>query len=57
MDYFERAKRLEEIPLLERFYESQRENDRKFHEDQEEERVSVMYYLLRVAVHSNAHRL
>lgn len=40
VDYFERAKRLAEIPLLQKQYEEQRVSDRQFHEEQEEERVS-----------------
>jgi len=40
VDYFERAKRLAEIPLLQKQYEEQRVSDHQFHEEQEEERVS-----------------
>ena len=41
MDYLERAKRLVEIPLLEKQYEEQRVKDRQFHEEQEEEKVGT----------------
>ena len=40
VDYFERAKREVEIPLLKKQYEEQKEKDRQFHEEFEEERVS-----------------
>ena len=40
MDYFERAKRLEEIPLVEKYYEEEKVKDREFWEQQEAERVS-----------------
>lgn len=39
IDYFERAKRVVEIPLLEKQYEEQIEVDRKLHEELEEEKV------------------
>ena len=40
IDYFERAKRLEEIPQLNKEYEAHREADSQFFEEQEQERVS-----------------
>lgn len=40
VDYFERAKRVEEIPKLNNQYEEQRKADKVFHYEQEEERVS-----------------
>ena len=40
VDYFERAKCLVSIPLLQKQYQQQIEEDRHFHEEQEEERVS-----------------
>lgn len=40
IDYFERAKRLEEIPLIKSAYEEQRIKDMDLWEQQEEERVS-----------------
>ena len=40
IDYFERAKRLEEVPLLQKYSQEQAESDRRLHEEQEEERVS-----------------
>lgn len=40
IDYFERAKRLEEIPLIKKAYEEQRIKDMELWELQEEERVS-----------------
>lgn len=39
VDYFERAKRQEEISLLEKQYQEQREADRNFHKEQEEQKV------------------
>lgn len=39
IDYFERAKRLEEIPLIKKAYEEQRIKDMELWELQEEERV------------------
>ena len=39
IDYFERAKRLEEIPLIKQAYEEQRIKDMELWELQEEERV------------------
>ena len=39
VDYFERAKRQEEVPLLLKQYQEQKEIDRKFHEEQEEQKV------------------
>ena len=41
IDYFERAKRMVEIPLLTKQYEEQKEKDRQFHDEYEEERVSL----------------
>ncbi|XP_033886923.1 eukaryotic translation initiation factor 3 subunit A isoform X2 [Acipenser ruthenus] len=42
IDYFERAKRLEEIPLIKKAYEEQRVQDMELWELQEEERISNM---------------
>ncbi|KAL0964246.1 hypothetical protein UPYG_G00321290 [Umbra pygmaea] len=42
IDYFERAKRLEEIPLIRKAYEEQRIKDMELWELQEEERISNM---------------
>ncbi|XP_029466365.1 eukaryotic translation initiation factor 3 subunit A isoform X2 [Rhinatrema bivittatum] len=42
IDYFERAKRLEEIPLIKKAYEEQRVNDMELWELQEEERITTM---------------
>ncbi|KAM9847541.1 eukaryotic translation initiation factor 3 subunit A [Aulostomus maculatus] len=42
IDYFERAKRLEEIPLIKKAYEEQRIKDTELWELQEEERISNM---------------
>lgn len=42
IDYFERAKRLEEIPLIKTAYEEQRVKDMELWELQEEERISNM---------------
>ncbi|XP_030424053.1 eukaryotic translation initiation factor 3 subunit A isoform X9 [Gopherus evgoodei] len=42
IDYFERAKRLEEIPLIKTAYEEQRIRDMDLWEQQEEERISTM---------------
>uniref|UniRef100_A0A4W5NRT8 Eukaryotic translation initiation factor 3 subunit A n=1 Tax=Hucho hucho TaxID=62062 RepID=A0A4W5NRT8_9TELE len=42
IDYFERAKRLEEIPLIKKAYEEQRVKDMALWELQEEERISNM---------------
>ena len=39
VDYFERAKRLVEVSLLRDQYQQQIDDDRLFHEEQEEERV------------------
>ncbi len=39
MDYFERAKRLVEVPLLGQQYEEQRIEDREFHMQQDSQRV------------------
>ena len=40
VDYFERAKRMCELPKLTVQYAHQRDQDHRFHDDQEEERVS-----------------
>uniref|UniRef100_A0A3B4A2E1 Eukaryotic translation initiation factor 3 subunit A n=1 Tax=Periophthalmus magnuspinnatus TaxID=409849 RepID=A0A3B4A2E1_9GOBI len=42
IDYFERAERLEEIPLIKKAYEEQRVKDMELWELQEEERISNM---------------
>ncbi|XP_076025354.1 eukaryotic translation initiation factor 3 subunit A [Genypterus blacodes] len=42
IDYFERAKRLEEIPLIKQAYEEQRVKDMELWELQEEDRISNM---------------
>nr|XP_015202373.1 PREDICTED: eukaryotic translation initiation factor 3 subunit A isoform X3 [Lepisosteus oculatus] len=42
IDYFERAKRLEEIPLIKKAYEEQRIKDMELWELQEEERINNM---------------
>uniref|UniRef100_UPI003590290B eukaryotic translation initiation factor 3 subunit A isoform X2 n=1 Tax=Myxine glutinosa TaxID=7769 RepID=UPI003590290B len=42
VDYYERAKRLEEISLLKKSYEEQREKDVEFWEQQEEERIATV---------------
>ncbi|XP_054456482.1 eukaryotic translation initiation factor 3 subunit A [Anoplopoma fimbria] len=42
IDYFERAKRLEEIPLIKQAYEEQRIKDMELWELQEEDRISNM---------------
>ncbi|XP_062376254.1 eukaryotic translation initiation factor 3 subunit A [Sardina pilchardus] len=42
IDYFERAKRLEEIPLIKKAYEEQRVKDMELWELQEDERISNM---------------
>ena len=44
MDYFERAKRLEEIPQLQKFYDDERLVMQQVWEQQEQERVSNMDY-------------
>ena len=40
VDYFERAKRLEEIPMLQKFYDEERQQMKQVWEQQEQERVS-----------------
>ena len=40
LDYFERAKRLEEIPLLQKAFEAKQIADRQFWEQQEKERIA-----------------
>ena len=52
MDYFERAQRLLEIPLLKDQYEKQKESDRTFHEEYEAANVSRI-----VACHTHTHTL
>ncbi|KAM4704406.1 eukaryotic translation initiation factor 3 subunit A [Rhinophrynus dorsalis] len=42
IDHFERAKRLEEIPLVKKAYEEQRIQDMELWEQQEEERISTL---------------
>ncbi|KFO87458.1 Eukaryotic translation initiation factor 3 subunit A, partial [Buceros rhinoceros silvestris] len=42
IDYFERAKRLEEIPLIKTAYEEQRVRDMELWEQQEEERITTL---------------
>ncbi|XP_041424299.1 eukaryotic translation initiation factor 3 subunit A isoform X2 [Xenopus laevis] len=42
IDYFERAKRLEEIPPLKKAYDEQRISDMELWEQQEEERISTL---------------
>lgn len=49
IDYFERAKRLEEIPLIKKAYEEQRVKDMELWELQEEERVTPYSLLKRKA--------
>lgn len=48
VDYFERAKRIEEIPLLQKMLEEKRVQDKAFWEQQEEERIKqlkgALYY-------------
>lgn len=39
IDYFERAKRIEEIPLLQKSLEEKQVQDQAFWEQQEEERI------------------
>ena len=46
----ERAKRIMEIPKLEKQYEEQIQNDRLFHEQEEEEKVLYIHRLTSVAV-------
>ncbi len=40
VDYFERAKRIVELPKLEKHSQQQLEADRQFHAEQEEQKVS-----------------
>lgn len=49
IDYFERAKRLEEIPLIKKAYEEQRIKDMELWELQEEERVIIAYSFLHLS--------
>lgn len=42
MDYFERAKRLEEIPLLQKSLEEKQVQDKAFWETQEKERIQQL---------------
>lgn len=41
VDYFERAKRLVEVSLLQRQYEDQRKTDREFHTELENQKVAI----------------
>lgn len=52
IDYFERAKRLEEIPLIKKAYEEQRVKDMELWELQEEERVRKQVLECKVIVTS-----
>uniref|UniRef100_A0A8B9QDN7 Eukaryotic translation initiation factor 3 subunit A n=1 Tax=Apteryx owenii TaxID=8824 RepID=A0A8B9QDN7_APTOW len=49
IDYFERAKRLEEIPLIKTAYEEQRVHDMELWEQQEEERDKLKQFQERLA--------
>lgn len=55
VDYFERAKRIEEIPLLQKMLEEKRVQDKAFWEQQEEERIKQLkgdlYYYLFIHFH------
>lgn len=42
VDYFERAKRLEEIPLLQKSLEEKQVQDKAFWEQQEKERIEQL---------------
>jgi hypothetical protein len=42
VDYFERAKRLEEIPLLQKSLEEKQVQDKAFWEQQEKERIQQL---------------
>lgn len=44
IDYFERAKRLEEIPLIKKAYEEQRIKDMELWELQEDDRVRTVHF-------------
>ena len=46
MDYLARAMRVEEIPLLNKQYEEHLVLDKQFWEEQEEERVKIIRFLL-----------
>ena len=46
MDYFERAKRLEEIPLMQKYYEEEKQLMKQVWEQQEQERVSIIVIIL-----------
>ena len=46
MDYYERAKRLEEIPLLQKYYEEERLRMKEVWEQQEQERVGVFSVIM-----------
>ena len=52
VDYFERAKHLEEIPLLENQCEEEMEKAKEFWEQQEHERVRicVVQFILRLVI-------
>lgn len=56
IDYFERAKRLEEIPLIKKAYEEQRVKDMELWELQEEERVRRYIYLASMPFVLNIHK-
>ncbi len=43
MDFFERAKRLVELPLLEEQYEEQQTADKEFHTEQENQKVGTTW--------------
>jgi len=44
VDYFERAKRLEEIPLLQKYYDEEKQLMKEVWEQQEQERVSNLIH-------------
>lgn len=46
IDYFERARHLEEIPLIEALYESEKVELKKFWDETEAEKVSLLDILL-----------
>jgi len=46
VDYFERAKRLEEIPLMQKYYEEEKQLMKQVWEQQEQERVSIIVIIL-----------
>lgn len=57
IDYFERAKCLEEIPLIKKAYEEQRVKDMELWELQEEERVRRRGKAKTAAAQSSAYSL